>query len=50
MRRRLGQDNVDTVLDTIERRLLSTLPEEAALCRTREERLLALIPCSLRAR
>lgn len=50
MRRRLGQDNVDTVLDTIERRLLSTLPEGAALCRTREERLLALIPCSLRAR
>lgn len=46
MRRRLGQDNVDTVIDTIERRLLSTLPEGATLCRTREERLLVLIPCS----
>ncbi len=44
MLRRLGQDNLDTVLDTLERRLLSTLPQGATLCRTREERLLALIP------
>ncbi|MFM7269066.1 MAG: EAL domain-containing protein [Cyanobium sp.] len=44
MRRRLGAATFEIVLDTLERRLLSTLPVASTLCRTRDERLLALLP------
>lgn len=40
----LGLDQTATILDSLEERLLQTLPTGATLCRSRSERLVALFP------
>lgn len=44
LRRHLGDDLQDSLLDALERRLFSLLPQGSTLCRGRDQRLLALIP------
>jgi len=41
---RLGVGHIQEIVDGLEQRLLSCLPEGTSLCRSRGERLLALIP------